>query len=83
MVNVPTPKEASYLSTGVVARALGIDAAAVRSMISAGSLPQPQWITLGSTVERIYSLEWLLLAGEKVNSRRLSGLEYEISPDDP
>lgn len=80
MVNTPTPQRASYLSTGVVSRALGLDQAAVRAMIKSGALPEPQWMTLGSSVERIYSLEWLVLANEKVNVRRLSGLEYEIAP---
>jgi hypothetical protein len=81
MVNPPTPKAASFLSTGVVSRALGIDAITVRGMISSGSLPEPQWMTTGNSVERIYSLEWLLLANEKVNNRRLTGLEYEIAPN--
>jgi len=81
MVNAPTPNQASYLSTGVVSRALGLDQAAVRAMIKSGSLPEPQWMTLGNTVERIYSLEWLVLASERVNGLRLSGLEFEISPE--
>jgi hypothetical protein len=80
MVNAPNPKQASYLSTGVVSRALGLDQAAVRAMIEIGTLPDPQWMTVGTRVERIYSLEWLVLASEQLNVRRLSGLEFEIAP---
>ena len=39
-------------------------------------------MTLGAKVERIYSLEWLVLASEQLNIRRLSGLEFEIAPED-
>ncbi|KGJ72232.1 hypothetical protein GY21_16745 [Cryobacterium roopkundense] len=44
-------------------------------MIESGTLPEPQWITFGSRVERVYSLEWLLLASEQLNQRRLPGME--------
>lgn len=81
MIRTPNPKEASYLSTGVVSRALGLDQAAVRAKIEVGTLPQPQWMTLGTRVERIYSLEWLVLASEQLNVTRLSGLEFEIAPE--
>jgi len=37
-------------------------------------------MALGSRVERIYSLEWLLLASDNVNDLRLSGMEYLIRP---
>ena len=73
--------EISYLSTGVVSRALGLDQAAVRAMIAIGTLPQPQWMTLGSRVERVYSLEWLVLAREQLNLLVLPGLEFEIAPE--
>lgn len=66
----------------MVSRALGLDQAAVRAMIEIGTLPQPQWMTLGTRVERIYSLEWLVLASEQLNVARLSGLEFEIAPED-
>jgi hypothetical protein len=38
-------------------------------------------MTLGTRVERIYSLEWLVLASEQLNVIRLSGLEFEIAPE--
>jgi hypothetical protein len=76
MAPIPNPERASFLSTAVVSRALGLDPVAVRAMIENGTLPEPQWITSGSKVERVYSLEWLMLAGEQLNLRRLPGLEY-------
>jgi hypothetical protein len=80
MVSTPNPEGASFLSTSVVSRALGLDANGVRAMIEIGTLPEPQWITFGSRVERIYSLEWLMLAREQLNSRRLTGLEHAFDP---
>lgn len=46
-------------------------------MIAAGTLPEPQWLNLGRRDERIYSLEWLALATEHLNQRRLDGLEID------
>lgn len=46
-------------------------------MIAAGTLPEPQWLNLGRRDERIYSLEWLALATEHLNERRLNGLEID------
>ena len=75
MAPTANSQQASFLSAGVVSRALGLEPAAVRAMIETGNLPEPQRITFGSRVERVYSLEWLLLAGEQLNLRRLPGLE--------
>jgi hypothetical protein len=53
-------------------------------MIAAGTLPEPQWLHLGRRQERIYSLEWLALATDHLNVRRLDGLEIDnlIRPRD-
>jgi hypothetical protein len=51
----------------------------MRAMIEIGTLPAPQW--LGRRRERVYSLEWLLLASEQLNARRLPGLESEPRQD--
>jgi hypothetical protein len=48
-------------------------------MIEIGTLPAPQW--LGRRREWVYSLEWLLLASEQLNARRLPGLESEPRQD--
>ena len=69
------------MSTGVVARALELDPKVVRAMVDIGSLPSPQWMNLGNRRERVYSLEWLLLASEQLNARRLPGLESELGQD--
>jgi hypothetical protein len=70
-----------FMSTGVVAHALELDPKAMRAMIEIGTLPAPQWINLGRRRERVYSLEWLLLASEQLNARRLPGLESEPRQD--
>jgi hypothetical protein len=70
-----------FMSTGVVAHALELDTKAMRAMIEIGTLPAPQWINLGRRRERVYSLEWLLLASEQLNARRLPGLESEPRQD--
>jgi hypothetical protein len=67
----------THLSTSVVARLLGVKPDGVRAMIAAGTLPEPQWLNLGRRDERIYSLEWLALATEHLNERRLDGLEID------
>jgi len=41
-------------------------------MIDRGTLPEPNWMQVGSRVERIYSLEWLALASESVYLTRLA-----------
>jgi hypothetical protein len=69
------------MSTGVVAHALELDPKAMRAMIEIGTLPAPRWINLGRRRERVYSLEWLLLASEQLNARRLPGLESEPRQD--
>jgi hypothetical protein len=68
-----------FMSTGVVAHALELDPKAMRAMIEIGTLPAPQWF--GRRRERVYSLEWLLLASEQLNARRLPGLESEPRQD--
>lgn len=73
-----TSRRASFFSTGVVAKALGLDQPAVRAMIDAGTLPEPGWMNLGKRDERVYSLEWLVLANQQLNGRRLSGLELHL-----
>lgn len=67
----------THLSTSVVAQLLGVKPSGIRAMIFAGSLPEPQWLTLGRRQERIYSLEWLALASDHLNVRRLDGLEID------
>ncbi|MBD8103862.1 MULTISPECIES: hypothetical protein [Plantibacter] len=74
------PHRSSFVSTSVAAKLLGLDAAVVRAMIEAGSLPEPQWLNLGRRLERIYSLEWLRLASESVDLQRLQGLELGFDP---
>lgn len=69
------------MSTGIVARALELEPKAVRAMVESGTLPSPQWMNLGNRRERVYSLEWLLLASEQLNARRLPGLESELKQD--
>jgi hypothetical protein len=70
------------MSTGVVARALELEPKALRAMIDSGTLPQPQWMSLGNRRERVYSLEWLMLASDQLNARRLPGLESELLQED-
>lgn len=76
---VPEP---TFWSTGVVAAKLKLTPAEVRDMISAGSLPEPEWVQLSGHSERVYSLEWLMLAGYQVNGRRLPGFEEELPARD-
>ncbi|MGK9147187.1 hypothetical protein KXS11_06125 [Plantibacter flavus] len=68
-------RRVSFVSTGVAAQFLGLDSGTVRAMIETGTLPTPQWMTLGHRIERIYSIEWLRLAGEAIDVQRLAGLE--------
>lgn len=81
MASNSEPEGVPFMSTGVVARALELDPKAVRAMIESGTLPVPQWMNLGHRRERVYSLEWLLLASEQLNARRLPGLESELRQD--
>lgn len=68
----------SFLSTGVVSAALGLTPDHLRAQIEIGLLPEPQWMSLGSRIERVYSLEWLILANEQINLQRLPGMESEL-----
>jgi hypothetical protein len=78
----PNPSKAAFVSTGVVSRVLGVNQETVRAMIESGRLPEPQWMSLGSRFERVYSIEWLLLASEQVNLLRLPGLEHLLGPEE-
>lgn len=49
-------------------------------MIELGTLPEPQWMTLGRRVERVYSQEWVLLALDQLEERQLPGFERLSSP---
>ncbi|WP_137755282.1 hypothetical protein [Agrococcus sp. SGAir0287] len=49
-------------------------------MIDLGTLPEPQWMTLGRRIERVYSQEWVLLALDQLAERRLPGFERLRSP---
>jgi hypothetical protein len=73
----------SFLSTSLVARIFGVKQDELRAMIDRGTLPEPNWMQVGSRVERIYSLEWLALASESINLRRLPGLDdnFIVPPD--
>lgn len=68
----------SFLSTSVVAEMFGIKPAELRAMIDRGTLPEPDWIRAGTQTERIYSLEWLALASERVNALRLPGFDRDL-----
>jgi hypothetical protein len=73
----------SFLSTSLVAKIFGVKQDELRAMIDRGTLPEPNWMQVGSRVERIYSLEWLALASESVNLRRLPGFDdnFIVPPD--
>jgi hypothetical protein len=70
----------TFLSTSVVARLLRLSSADVRNLIEARVLPEPDWMLVGERRERIYSLEWLALATERVNGALLPGFEEWIRP---
>jgi len=52
-------------------------------MIELETLPEPQWMSLGRKVERVYTQEWLLLAMEALRDRRLlnSDLKSPFVPE--
>lgn len=52
--------------------------AELRAMVDRGSLPEPDWVQSGQHRERIYSLEWLALAAERVNAARLPGFDEDL-----
>jgi len=68
----------SFLSTSVVAKMFGVKQSELRAMIDRGTLPEPDWIRAGTQTERIYSLEWLALASERVNALRLPGFDRDL-----
>ena len=71
----------AFLSTGAVARLLGLKPDQVRSRVESGQLPRPQLMSMGRRTERVYSQEWVVLADEAENTRRLDGLESWLPPD--
>ena len=56
----------------------GVKQAELRAMIDRGTLPEPDWIRAGTHTKRIYSLEWLALASERVNALRLPGFDRDL-----
>lgn len=71
----------AFLSTGAVARILGRKPDEIRALIDSGYLPQPQLMSMGRRIERVYSQEWVALAEEAENSQRLDGLESWHPPE--
>ncbi|TPW74514.1 hypothetical protein [Schumannella soli] len=76
MTEVPRPDQAALLSTGVVARILDLSQGGIRAMIDSHRLPEPQWMTQGLRVERVYTQEWLILALDRLHSDQI------IAPDE-
>ncbi|SDH29709.1 hypothetical protein [Agrococcus jejuensis] len=80
MAKTPQPDDAALLSTGIVASILGLRQDAIRGMIELGTLPEPQWMSLGRRVERVYTQEWLLLALDRERHERLEHFVQLSSP---
>jgi hypothetical protein len=80
MRTTPQPDQTALVSTGVVARILGLESNAIRAMIETETLPEPQWVSVGTRVERAYTQEWLLLALNQLRDRQLPGFRGLRSP---